>query len=180
MIKPHDLLQTESQTQTSDNADNPGSHLGLDEGSLLEALAEIEEDVPHTVGEVVGEGEAETELDTAVDDGGHVGKGLSQAGALDVPAQEGGDEVGGEVSVGDAGQGAAGDTGPGRVAEPGLVQLVDAQMGGDGAVETLLGKDLVTLLGGTLDGCDGTEQSMLVFIDSFCISFPGFSILFPA
>ncbi|RDA87110.1 hypothetical protein CP532_0202 [Ophiocordyceps camponoti-leonardi (nom. inval.)] len=60
-------------------------------------------------------------------------------------AQERGDEVGCEVDVGGAGEGAACDSGPGRGAEPGLFDLVDSEMGGDGAVESLAGEDLMAL-----------------------------------
>jgi hypothetical protein len=107
------------------------------------------------VDEVVGEGVAEGKLDARLDGEGQVGEEGGDAGALEVPAEQRGDEVGGEESVRGTREGAAGDAGPGRVAEPDLVDLVDAQVGRDGAVEALLDEDLMALGGVELSRRDG-------------------------
>lgn len=148
-------LQTKRKEQSAQSAGNPCHGLRLHNSRLVKALAQVEDQMPAAVDEVVGEGEAQQELDSVVHHGGHVGEGLGQRGALDVPAEQGSDEVRCEVDVRGAGEGAAGDTGPGGVAEPGLVELIDAQMGRDRAVETLLGEDVVAFGGGKLRGIDG-------------------------
>ena len=71
-----------------------------------------------------------------------------------MPPQEGRGEVAGEVEVGAAGEKAAGDARPGGSGEPGLRELVDAEMGGDGTVEALVDEDLVALVFGDLGCCD--------------------------
>lgn len=71
-----------------------------------------------------------------------------------MPSEQGCDEVRREVGVRRSGEGASGDTSPGRVTEPGLVELVDAQMRRDRAVETLLREDVVAFGGGELGGVD--------------------------
>lgn len=106
------------------------------------------------VDEVEHEREAQQELDTAVDNPGHSSERGRKARALEVPAEEWRGEVSGEVEVGAAGEEAAGDTGPGGGAEPGLGELVDAEMGRDGAVEALVDEDLVALILGDLGRCD--------------------------
>lgn len=106
----------------------------------------------NAVDEVESEREAEEELDAALDDKGESSKRRDEAGALNVEAGERRDEVRGKVEVGDAGHGAAGDSGPGGGAEPGLLHLVDAQMGGDGAVLALVDEDLLALVVGELGG----------------------------
>jgi hypothetical protein len=111
------------------------------------------------VDEVENEGEAEEELDASVDDPGHGSERGRKARALEVPAQKRGGEVAGEVKVGAAGEEAAGDTGPCGGAEPRLRELVNAEMGGDGAVEALVDEDLVALILRDLGRCDGAARS---------------------
>ncbi|KAF4120660.1 transcription initiation factor TFIID subunit 6 [Geosmithia morbida] len=123
----------------------PEGNLTPDNFLFGEALSDVEDEVAHAVDEVVGEGEGEGELDAAGDDDGEGAESGGHAGALEVPSQQRGDEVGGEVGVGGARQGAPGDARPGRVAQPGLVELVDAQVGRDRAVEALPSQDLVAL-----------------------------------
>lgn len=114
--------------------------------------------MPEAVDEVVGEGEAEEgELEQTLDEEGQGGGGGDEGGGLEVPADDGGDEVGGEVGVGGAGEDAAGDTGPGGGGEPGLLDLVDAEMGSDGAVQTLLVEDVGALGLRDLGGGSGTS-----------------------
>lgn len=63
-------------------------------------------------------------------------------GGFDVPAQGRGDQVEGTVDVEAAGEDAAGDAVEGG-AVPGDLGLVDGEMGGYGAVEALVGEDVV-------------------------------------
>lgn len=100
----------------------------------------------HAVDEVEDEREAEEELDATVDDPWHGGERGRKASALEVPAEKRGREVAGEVEVGAAGEEAAGDTSPCGGGEPRLAELVDAEMGGDGADEALVDEDLVALI----------------------------------
>ena len=112
----------------------------------------------NTVDGVESKGEAETELNSTLDSKGKSSERLDERGALNVPAEQGGGEVGGEVCVGGAGQSDAGDTGPGRGAEPRLLDLVDGQMGGDGALLSLSNEDFVTLRRRELVGRDATTR----------------------
>lgn len=102
----------------------------------------------HAIDCVEGKRETQTKLDGALDGKRQRGESLDQAGALDVPSEQRGGEVGCEVGVGSAGQGDAGDTGPCGRAEPGLFDFVDGQMGGDGAAFALVDEDLVAFIGG--------------------------------
>lgn len=58
-----------------------------------------------------------------------------------MPADKGSSEVGDGRSVEGAREGGARDALPGGTAEPGLLGVVDLEVGGDGAVETLFGED---------------------------------------
>lgn len=166
------LSQTKGKVETTQDARSPQRNLGLDNLSLCETDTHVEDEMPHAVDKVVDKGETEEELDAAADGVGHAGKGLGEALALNVPPEQGGDEVGGEVEVGGPGQGAARDSGPGRVAEPGLVELVDAEVGGDGAVEALLDENVVALGGGVLDGGDGARRAGSDTVSSFLEASP--------
>jgi hypothetical protein len=121
------------------------------------------------VDEVEGEGEGQGELDSALDDKRQSSEARSQSSALDVEAEKRRGEVGGEVDVGGAGQSAAGDTSPGRGAEPGLFHLVDAQVRRDGSLETLLDEDLLALFGGELLSRDGSVKNMSIVLAKFSL-----------
>ena len=72
-------------------------------------------------------------------------------GALEVPAEQGGDEVCGTVGVDGDGEGGAGDSVE-RGHVPCYLGAVDGEMGGDGAVFALFGEDFTA--GGLGDaGC---------------------------
>lgn len=146
------FLHKESKEQATDDTGGPDKHVGLLDGGLGEALAQVIHEVLDAVDAVVHEWESEAELDAALEKKRHAGKGSDDAGTLEVKTDDRGDKVGGHVGVQNTGEGATGDTGPGRGAEPTLLELVDAQMGGNGTVESLLGEDLATLLGGEVDG----------------------------
>ena len=75
--------------------------------------------------------------------------------ALEMPAEEGGDEVEGAVGVDHGGQGCARDAIEGA-AVPGYLGAIDREMGGDGAVEALGGEDF---LAGGLGHCGGCGLS---------------------
>lgn len=112
----------------------------------------------HAAEEVEGEGEAKGELETALDGKGQAAESGGDAGALDMQANQGSGDVRGHVGVQGAGEGAAGDTGPGGCAEPGLLYLVDAQVGGDGTVQALVDEDLLALLEAELVGGGGGSR----------------------
>lgn len=153
---PHlNPLQTKCESQSAEDTRSPSRSLSLDNRRLVETLAQVKHQMPDTVDEVIRERETQQELNTVVQHRGHVSKGLRQRRALDVPAEQWGDEVGREVDVGRAGERAACNAGPGGVAEPRLVELVDAQVRRDGTVKTLVGEDVVTLGGSELRGLDG-------------------------
>lgn len=106
--------------------------------------------------------EAEVKLNEALDGKGEGGEAGGNALHVDLEAGKGSDEVSEEVGVGGARERAAGDTGPGRGAEPALGALVDAEMGGDGALKALLGQDAVAF-GGRQAGClDGATRKQLL------------------
>jgi hypothetical protein len=150
------FLQAESKEKTSEDAGRPGELLGPPDLGLGVPLSNVKDQVPDAVDEVVGEGEGEEgELEEALDEEGERGEPRGEAGALDVEADEGRDEVGGEVGVGGAREDAAGDAGPGGGGEPDLAELVDAQVRGDGAGEALLGEDVLALGQGDLGGGGG-------------------------
>ena len=102
----------------------------------------------NTVDGVESKGEAETELNSTLDSKGKSSERLDERGALNVPAEQGG-----------TGQSDASDTGQGRGAEPRLLDLVDGQMGGDGALLSLSNEDFVTLRRRELVGRDATNSS---------------------
>ncbi|PHH77088.1 hypothetical protein CDD80_957 [Ophiocordyceps camponoti-rufipedis] len=106
---------------------------------------------PHK--EMKGKGKRQRELDGPLCDEGPGREARGKFRAAQVQAQQRGDEVAGKVDVGGAGEGAAGDAGPCRRAEPRLRGLVDGEVGGDGPVEALGGEDLVGLVGGEGCGC---------------------------
>lgn len=154
-----DILNKESESQSTENANSPEDLLGFDDGRLGEALAEVVVQMLQATEEVEGKGEAEGELEAALDEKGQASEGGGDAGALDVKTDEGGGDVRGHVDVEGAGKRAAGDSGPGGGAEPCLFDLVDAQVGGDGAVQSLVDENLLALRKAELvGGRGGTEK----------------------
>lgn len=114
--------------------------------------------MPRAVDAVEDEREAEDELEGGLDGKGQVAKGGGDAGALEVQAEDGGDEVRGHVAVERAGQGDARDAVPGGAAEPRLLELVDAEMGGHGALQALVDEDLVAGVDGELVHAGGSRR----------------------
>lgn len=84
---------------------------------------------------------SDQELERALDGHGQSSGSSDERGGLEVPADKGGSEVGDGGSVEGAGEGGARDALPGGTAEPGLLGVVDLEVGGDGAAETLFGED---------------------------------------
>ena len=91
---------------------------------------------------VVGEGHAGSELGEDLEGKGPGAKGSSNAGTLDVPAEDGSDQVGKTEGVKGTGGGDTSDTVEGRTV-PGDLRLVDGKVRRDGAGQTLLGQDLL-------------------------------------
>lgn len=148
-------LQAKGEVQSREQADAENGALAGADLLLGEALEHVVAQMAHAVDEVEDEGEAEAELDEALEGKGEGGEAGDEALRLNVEAGEGGDQVGEEVGVRGAGQGAAGDARPGRGGEPRLRALVDAEMGRDGAQEALLGEDVLALGGCEGGGLDG-------------------------
>lgn len=154
----HNSLQTESHVKRAENTRCPQKPLTCHNRCLLETDTSVVDKVLDAIDEVENEREAEEELHTSVDDPWHGSECGRKARALEVPSQKRGGEVAGEVEVGAAGEEAAGDTGPCGGAEPRLGELVDAEMGGDGTVETLVDENLVAFVLGDLCRCDGAAR----------------------
>lgn len=157
-----DNLQAKGQVEGGEQTGGENRALAGADLLLGEALEQVVAQMAHAVDEVKDKGEAEAELDEALGGKGQGGEAGDEALRLDVEAGEGGDEVGEEVGVGGAGEGTAGDTGPGRGGEPRLRALVDAKMGGDGALAALGGEDVGALVGGQAGGLDGTAAGHMV------------------
>ncbi len=151
-------LQAKGEVGGAEQAETENGALAGADLLLGEALEQVVAQMAHAVDEVEDEGEAEADLDEALDGKGEGGEAGDQALGLDVEAGERRDQVGEEVGVGGAGERAAGDAGPGRGGEPRLRALVDAQMGGDGTQQTLLGEDVLALGRRQVGGLEGTRQ----------------------
>lgn len=119
------------------------------------------------VDEVVRKREGEGELDGAREDRRRR-HGGGDAGALEVPPEQRRGEVAGEVDVGGAGEGAAGDARPRRVGEPRLLHLVDAQVRRHGPVKALVDEDLVAVFVGDLCRRDGAGGRLLAVVEVGC------------
>lgn len=93
-------------------------------------------------------------------------------GRLDVPAEGGRDQVEGAIEVEAAAEDAAGDAVE-RGAVPGDLGLVDAEMGGYGAVEALVGEDIVAgvFFRNSLGGDESASSSVWVIV--LCWGFGG-------
>lgn len=153
-------LDSKGKVQAAQDAAGPQNHLALADGRLGKATAHVKRQVPQAIDEVEGKGEAEEELDAALDRERQRSESRGNASALEMETKEWRNQVRGEVGVGDARQRAAGDTGPGGVTKPRLLDLVDAQMGGHGSLQTLLGEDVVAVFGGELRGRDGATSTL--------------------
>ena len=103
--------------------------------------------MPQTVERVVSERHRNSELRQSLKSQGPGREAGSEHRALEVPADGGRDEVQDAEGVEAAGEGDAGDAVE-RRAVPGDLRLVDAEVGGDGAVQALLCEDLVVGWGG--------------------------------
>lgn len=135
-----DLHESEKQTSDGADADNgPASDLDLLVG---DALAKVPHEMPEAVEAVECEGQADEELGQDLCGNRPCAKGGGQAGALEMPAKDGGGEVRQAEDVERAGEGDSSNTVEGRQI-PGDLCLVDTQVRGDGAVQSLFGKNLV-------------------------------------
>lgn len=115
--------------------------------------------MPQPVDEVVRKGESEEELDAALDGERQRGKRRREARRLQVPPGQRRDQVRPEVGVRSGRQRAARDARPRRVAQPRLLDLVDAQVGRDGALQPLLHEDLVPVVLGDFGRRHGSSKS---------------------
>lgn len=106
-----------------------------------------------TVQGVEGKRPGEGELETTLEGKGEGTEGGCDRGALEVPPEEGSSEVSGAESVETSRKGGSGEALPDRTAEPGLLLVVDIEVGGYGTLEALLGQDLVFVLMGEFLRC---------------------------
>ena len=154
---PRHTLKGRKQIQATDDRRAPDVPASLDHCPPLEERDEgsVEDEVAHAVDGVEGEGPGEEELDAALGSEGQGAHGRGERGALEVPAEEGRGEVRRAEDVDGAAEAGAREALPDGAAEPGLGLVVDLEMGGDGAVEALLGEDGIGVVGGELLCCYG-------------------------
>lgn len=98
--------------------------------------------MPHAVETVKGEGQGRGKLQSELGRQGPGAEGGRKTGALEMPAKERRDEIGGEEDIEASGENGAGDAIE-RTEVPCDLWSVDGEMGRYGAVETLSGEDLV-------------------------------------
>lgn len=106
-----------------------------------------------TVERMVGKGPGESKLETALDSEGESTESGGDRGGLEVPAKERGGQVGGAEGVEAAREGGAGKALPDGAAEPGLLLVVDVEVGGYGPLEALLGQESIGVILGEFLGC---------------------------
>lgn len=129
---------------------------GLDDGVVGETTAQIPGQMAETVHAVVGERQGQSSLEGNLGRNRESTHGSDHGGRLQVPAEGGREQVCGGPQVEGTGHDDARDTVQ-RGADPAHLGLVDGQMGGDGAVETLLGENRgrVLVVRGGSDGSKG-------------------------
>lgn len=110
----------------------------------------------HAVDGVEHERPSDQELEAALDGNGESRSGSHERGRLQVPAEKRGGKVADGGGVKSTGETGARDALPRGTAEPGLLLVVDLEVGRDGALETLLGEKLGGLGGGDLVGLEGS------------------------
>lgn len=152
-------LHEESKVQTTNNAGAPEIPTSLDNRAASKAHTDIKSQMSHAVDSVENKGPSNEELETALDGDGESSGSGNEGRGLEVPADEGSGQVGDGGSVQGAGEGGAGDALPRRAAEPGLLGVVDLEMGRDGAGETLLGEKGGGVGGGELVGLEGSVEA---------------------
>lgn len=135
-------LQKESKTQSHDCARPPDKVLVLLDCGLPEALGGgVMDEVLDAVEAVEDKGKGEGHLEAALDDDGQGGEGGGDAGGLEVPASERGDEVADRVGVERAREEHAREALPDGGAEEGLVLVVDLEVRRHRPLQPLLGQD---------------------------------------
>jgi len=151
-----DNLHEESKIQTTNNRRTPEVPTSLDDRRPSKAHTDIKSQMSHAVNGMEDKGPSDEELEAALDGHRQSGGGGDKGSGLEVPAHEGSGEVSDGGSIQSAGEAGAGDALPRRTAEPGLLLVVDLEMGGDGAGETLLGEKSGGIGGGDLVGLEGS------------------------
>lgn len=108
--------------------------------------------MPDAIPGMKGKGKGDRHLGGQLRSERPAGEACRQGGSVEMPAEQGRDEVGGAEDVEAAGEDGAGNAvQPGQ--EPGYLRTVDLQVGGDGAVEALRGEDRVRVGGAGGLGC---------------------------
>lgn len=130
--------------------------------------------MPDPIEAVEAESEGGQGLDADLDEDGQRGKACGEGGRLQMPAKQGGDEVGEAEDVETRGERGAGDTVEcGQI--PGDLRSVDGEMGGHGAMAALFGQDLFG--GGLRDlrrGCWSKIPGRLSVYTNFTYRLSGF------
>jgi len=139
----------EGKGESAGNAQANNSPARLDDGGVGETAAQIPGQMAETVHGVVGERKGQDGFESDLGGDGKSTHGGNHGGRLKVPAKSGREEISSSPQIERAGQDDAGDTVQGG-SNPTDLGLVDSQMGGDRAVQTLLGEDLgwVLIVGG--------------------------------
>lgn len=136
--QPQDLsinpLKEESKVRPTHNRRAPDIPPRLDNLLPLEPLPQIKHQMPDTVQRMERKRPRGEELDRALDSKGERAKRRRQRRALEVPADEGGRQVCRRKHVQAAAEGRAREALPDGAAEPGLLLVVDLEVGGDRAV----------------------------------------------
>lgn len=104
--------------------------------------------MPRPIEQMESKRPSDQELEPGLGGEGESGGGGGERRGLDVPAGQGGRQVGYGEEVEGAGEAAAGDSGPDGGGEPGLLVVVGGEVGGDGAVEALGGEEGLRFRGG--------------------------------
>lgn len=122
----------------------------------LEPNPEIENEVTHAINRVEHKGPRKEELEPALDGNGECRDRRSNRRALQMPARQRCDKVSRTERVQHPAEAGSGNALPCRSAEPGLLLVVDVEMGRDRALQPLLGEEGLRVGGGEFLGRDGS------------------------
>lgn len=112
-----------------------------------------------TVDGVEDERPGDQELQATLERHGEGAEGSGERGRLEVPAEEGSDQVGGAEGVEAAGEDRTGDTCPDGAAEPCLALVVNLQMGCYGTALALGGEERLGIGFAQLGGGHGSDRA---------------------
>lgn len=131
----------ESKNESAKSTQTHHSPAGLDDLGVGKSSTSIPNQVAHTVHAVVGERQGHGSLQGNLGDNRESGESGGGGGRAQIPTEHGRGEVGRGIEVETSGQRNTGDT-VDTTADPCDLGTVDAKVGRDRAVETLLGEEL--------------------------------------